>query len=611
MSSKLVGLRPEHRQRFYSLVKEAFQYVDLDAWETFPLHRINWAMRQSIALGMNLTDEDARLFLWGRNQERQSFSILTKHRDASIEMFISGAPFTEPADGVTERRYFNQLFMVEHSYSAPAGDLAVFVDGEPLPPRRAGKIPTWPRPLMGTGAYASLNTSLQAVPALTKLAKAKRRWVVQAEIQDQPVIATVAGKALSSSTRRFHRPAKTEASDPWTPQRVADLKQRAASAGSRADYGDGWVLLDRPDRAQDNAEHLMRHLTQHRPDLKASFLLRRTSPDWDRLLAEGFRLIDWDSDEATIASLNARVRLSSDATADIMYPQTPRRHFGARQQPFIFLQHGVTMHDISRWLNGKEISLIVAATKPEHEFFVGDRSPYTIRRNQCVLTGFPRYDQLVRISAGQPTNPNPTLLVMPTWRQSVRDTLTGIEDPAERARLLSQSEFVTQWTEFLHSPPVRDLAGNGGRVIFLAHPSLTPFVPDLRLGDHVEIFSMDQVALQNMLAECTSFATDYSSLAFDLAFIGRPVTYFQFDRATVFGGGHTTRPGYYDYERDGFGPVFTTSAPAAEYACAMAKGVPTDSMYEQRRLDTFPFQDDQNCARVVRAVEESLENMGR
>ena len=51
--------------------------------------------------------------------------------------------------------------------------------------------------------------------------------------------------------------------------------------------------------------------------------------------------------------------------------------------------------------------------------------------------------------------------------------------------------------------------------------------------------------------------TDYSSIAFNAAYIDRPTVYFQFDGELVLNGGHVGRRGYFDYVRDGFGPVTT------------------------------------------------------
>ena len=60
---------------------------------------------------------------------------------------------------------------------------------------------------------------------------------------------------------------------------------------------------------------------------------------------------------------------------------------------------------------------------------------------------------------------------------------------------------------------------------------------------------------RKIFAETDLMVTDYSSVAFDFAYLKKPVLYFQFDQADFFGGqyGH----GYYDYAKDGFGEVET------------------------------------------------------
>ena len=99
--------------------------------------------------------------------------------------------------------------------------------------------------------------------------------------------------------------------------------------------------------------------------------------------------------------------------------------------------------------------------------------------------------------------------------------------------------------------------------------------------------------------------TDYSSVAFDAAALDRPVVYFQFDRDTFFGGGHIGAPGYFDYERDGFGPV-TLDVEATEAAVLEAiEHGPRPTAAYQRRIDaTFTLRDGQACGRVVDALLE-------
>ena len=75
--------------------------------------------------------------------------------------------------------------------------------------------------------------------------------------------------------------------------------------------------------------------------------------------------------------------------------------------------------------------------------------------------------------------------------------------------------------------------------------------------------------MQGLYARCALLVTDYSSVAFNVAYIDRPVVYFQFDRDEMLGGRHVGRKGYFEYERDGFGPV-VTDLHAAELAIVAA-----------------------------------------
>ena len=53
--------------------------------------------------------------------------------------------------------------------------------------------------------------------------------------------------------------------------------------------------------------------------------------------------------------------------------------------------------------------------------------------------------------------------------------------------------------------------------------------------------------MQELFARARVLVTDYSSIAFNAAYLERPVVYFQFDADEVLAGGHVGRAGYFDY----------------------------------------------------------------
>ena len=94
-------------------------------------------------------------------------------------------------------------------------------------------------------------------------------------------------------------------------------------------------------------------------------------------------------------------------------------------------------------------------------------------------------------------------------------------------------------------------------VVFLPHPNLASALDHAWLEtSDVTIGSYQSPDVQSFFSRASLLITDISSISFNLAYLGVPTVYFQ-DEASE--KSHTSYPGYFDYERDGFGPV-TTSA---------------------------------------------------
>ena len=93
--------------------------------------------------------------------------------------------------------------------------------------------------------------------------------------------------------------------------------------------------------------------------------------------------------------------------------------------------------------------------------------------------------------------------------------------------------------------------------------------------------------------------TDYSSVAFDFAYLRKPIVYSQFDKAEFFGGGHSYTEGYFDYVRDGFGEVEETLENVVDRIIEyMENGCQIKPEYRERIDKTFAF-DDKDCSRRV------------
>ena len=75
---------------------------------------------------------------------------------------------------------------------------------------------------------------------------------------------------------------------------------------------------------------------------------------------------------------------------------------------------------------------------------------------------------------------------------------------------------------------------------------------------------------------------------------------------SILSGAHMGRTGYFDYHRDGFGPV-AESVPDAVRAigCVAAAGGALQDPYAARVRDTFPERDGRCTERTFAAIEQS------
>ncbi|MCI5825593.1 MAG: CDP-glycerol glycerophosphotransferase family protein, partial [Arcanobacterium sp.] len=160
------------------------------------------------------------------------------------------------------------------------------------------------------------------------------------------------------------------------------------------------------------------------------------------------------------------------------------------------------------------------------------------------------------------------ILIMPTWRRSLNDQLRTATTAEQRRQLLTDSPFLRAWAELLHTPQLAELMNSGeADVTIVLHPNLAPIAADIVAATRgtATVLDIRTVDFQEWLTRADIFLTDYSSTAFDAVVAGCEVAYFQFDRTEFFAGAHSMLPGWFDYDRDGFGPCFEDSASAASW----------------------------------------------
>jgi hypothetical protein len=388
----------------------------------------------------------------------------------------------------------------------------------------------------------------------------------------------------------------------WAGWKVRLMKALARFPLAFWGYRDAWVFIDREEDADDNAEHLYRWVREHHPEVNAWFLLRRDSPDWRRLQAEGFRLMP-PGIRRKLLILNSKNIISSHA--DYVFGGLDRRLYGdSMQWRYTFLQHGVIKDDLAHWLGPREFDCFVTSSPFEHVSVVGDDTGYPYTDREVRRTGLPRHDRLLRWSKKWSHDERRLLLVMPTWRGSLIDDRPSECRFSERIAAVAVSNYVRSWRAFLRSEIVHDLmAASGMRMIFLPHANALPYVEAFDLPAHVELRSNGVQSMQELLAKSVLFITDYSSTAFDAAFLRIAVIYYQFDQDDFYRGGHNWRPGYFNYEEDGFGPVAKSELELTVHLTdLLGRGCNPEQRYLSRMEAALPERDGQACERASLSI---------
>jgi CDP-glycerol glycerophosphotransferase (TagB/SpsB family) len=137
------------------------------------------------------------------------------------------------------------------------------------------------------------------------------------------------------------------------------------------------------------------------------------------------------------------------------------------------------------------------------------------------------------------------------------------------------------------------------------HPShsaeQSTFVPSERIS--INSYPHDY---RDLFCRGSVLVTDYSSVAFDFAYLRKPVVYAQGDREEFFEG-HLYSEGYYSYHQHGFGPVVRTVPELVDSLVhLMASSGEMGAVYRDRVDRFFAFSGGGNCERLSRAIEHSL-----
>jgi CDP-glycerol glycerophosphotransferase len=360
------------------------------------------------------------------------------------------------------------------------------------------------------------------------------------------------------------------------------------------------LIGERQDQACDNGFHLFRYIRKNHSEYPVFYVIARGASDLRSINNLG-NIIFYGEFRHYVYWLAAH-RLAN-AHMGSCVPDTAicwsierilRKHLGKK---IAFLQHGISKENIPElFYSNTKFDLFVCGAAPEAKFV---SSEFGYPKGTVQYLGFPRFDALhTGVSKKQ-------ILVMPTWRKWLLVGSTWGKIDQVSLNQFKESRYFKTYQDLINSPSLLSkIEDEGYQLIFFPHHEMQRVV-DLFTSPskNVTIANEHKYKVQQLLLESTLLVTDFSSIAFDFAYMRKPVVYFQFDR-DEYEKGHYAK-GYFDYARDGFGPVVdTVEGVTSELSDFIGIEKYRDKQpFLERQISFFPLHDSKNCERTFQVIK--------
>ena len=344
-----------------------------------------------------------------------------------------------------------------------------------------------------------------------------------------------------------------------------------------------WLISERGFDARDNGYWFFKYMTENHKEIESVYVVDKGSADYGKVssLGETVQFGSWDH-LCMMANADALISTHDCGWSPdmVVFHHLMKHGLIKLRGKIALIQHGVN-DKVIPWYFREECKpdVFVVSTEDEQENILKNYG----QPESCVkLTGLPRYDNLKT----QHEEDN-MLLIMPTWRQDLK----GLSQEE-----FEQSEYWKQYKALMEDQRLLKFAeDNGISIVFYPHIEMQCFVKPAENGV-VRIATMDTDDVQNLLMRCKLLITDYSSVAYDVFYMHKPVIFFQFDKEKI-GSGHY---GKYEAQTWKIGTALITR-PAVVDAVMRLWG---RKIEWKDNNGLFKYDDQNNCERVYEAIRD-------
>lgn len=352
-------------------------------------------------------------------------------------------------------------------------------------------------------------------------------------------------------------------------------------------YNRMWIVSERGTDARDNGFFFFQYLKVNQPQVKCCYVITKNSADRQKVSSLG-EVVDYGSLKHYALLFRAECLISSHIMGYTPAPEAflilERKRLLVLPGKKVFLQHGIIKADIE----GLKYPFI----KPD-VFICGAQAEYDFVR-KCFghPEGVVQYTGLARYDTLQNEDQQTQILLMPTWRKWLN---------ALSSEQFMQSDYYHAYSKLLSDPMVHDwLRERGLRIVFYPHYEMQKFIESFALlqCDVIEIAHFRDTDVQELLKRSSLLITDYSSVYFDFAFLGKPIIYYQFDQQRFISEHY--KKGYFDEST--FGEKAQNYEALRDKLFLSYDGNGFMNAYQQRQAQFFGGLEKGCCDKIYRVI---------
>lgn len=353
-----------------------------------------------------------------------------------------------------------------------------------------------------------------------------------------------------------------------------------------------WVIYEKYcTEAQDNGYYFFQYCMENLPEEEKKYIyyiLDRNSAKWDKMQKYGRNVVPFMSARHILYLLSARIYVAPDAKFH-GFVWKPKPNIISREiskKQILFLQHGVTaLKRVDKLFgkNGSAPMTYFAVTSEFEQKIVTENFGYA--KENVPILGFTRWDVLE--NKARPDEKN--ILIMPTWRPWLEE---------QTDEVFQESEYCRRYRQLLENPELGAfLRENNVKIIFHIHPKMKEFLEAFHTeNDQVKLIVQGSQPLNELIMKCSMLITDYSSVSWDVHYLGKPVLFYQFDYELY----QQANGSYIDMETDLFGDRCMNQE---QLIGCIKEYVRTDfrekENYAQMRKEHFAYTDNNNSRRTL------------